>query len=342
MWMRAGSLASAALLALPVSALATPPAIPGYVGCRLDTRSGEILALVPAGPAERAGLRVGDVITAIDGSPVSDGQAIAGRFATSTPDSVLRLTVARDGKNREVGLRVGRSSAQPPSGPIEDLRIKLVTSRDYRAEPGDEVDFPVIYEVGGDQPVQVTERREIVKDGRVLASWEDKYTRAPGKTISHRVFQVPQTAPGHYTARATLSIGGRQIRAYAWDELAVSVDPKLYSMLDPAALKRRPLIEILNVGIEPAMAAPGQEVVFGLNLVVNDQKHVDVTERREILKDGQLLASWEDTFSRHPLNSYSVKPIRLPPDASAGRYTARVILRANGQEFRKDAEFEVR
>jgi membrane-associated protease RseP (regulator of RpoE activity) len=220
MWTRPSSLASVAFLALPISTLATPPAPRGYVGCRLEKKNGEILALVAGAPAERAGLRVGDVITAIDGTPVQSADAISSRLVSSTPESVLRLTVARDGKTREISLRVAQPPAQPPRWPIEDLHLKFVTSRDYRSEPGDEVDFPVIYEVPGDKPLQVTERREIVKDNRVLASWED-------------------------------------------------------------------------------------------------------------------------TFSRHPLNSLSEKPIRLPPDAARGKYTARVILRANGQEFRKDAEFEV-
>ncbi|MGH8191221.1 MAG: PDZ domain-containing protein, partial [Rhodanobacteraceae bacterium] len=53
-------------------------------------------AVTPGGPAERAGLQTGDVITAIDGKRLSPNDSYA--LADLQPGKTARLTVIRDGK----------------------------------------------------------------------------------------------------------------------------------------------------------------------------------------------------------------------------------------------------
>ncbi len=54
--------------------------------------------LYPGGPAERAGLKRGDVVTQVEGREVSDSEALRFRIATQAVGGTVRLTVWREGK----------------------------------------------------------------------------------------------------------------------------------------------------------------------------------------------------------------------------------------------------
>jgi hypothetical protein len=66
-----------------------------------------ITAIGPASPAERAGLKVGDVVMRVDGHSVMDDEGAKGLARLERVD-VLRLTVRRDGKEIEFTLRADR------------------------------------------------------------------------------------------------------------------------------------------------------------------------------------------------------------------------------------------
>jgi Do/DeqQ family serine protease len=69
---------------------------------------GVIVNSVRAGSAaERAGLRQGDVITAINDSPVSDTNAFRNRVASNGPGSEVTLTVLRDNKEQKIRATLG-------------------------------------------------------------------------------------------------------------------------------------------------------------------------------------------------------------------------------------------
>jgi S1-C subfamily serine protease len=59
----------------------------------------------PGSPAEAAGLKTGDVITAVEGKPITSVDELADALA-SAPDSTVRLTVARGPTVREVQVRL--------------------------------------------------------------------------------------------------------------------------------------------------------------------------------------------------------------------------------------------
>jgi serine protease Do len=72
-----------------------------------DTK-GVIVSGVRAGSAaERAGIRRGDVITALDGAPVSDTNAFRNRIASTTPGTEVTLTIMRDNKEQKIRATLG-------------------------------------------------------------------------------------------------------------------------------------------------------------------------------------------------------------------------------------------
>ncbi len=85
----------------------------------------EVGKIVPGSPADRAGLRVGDRIVAVDGAPVADFPALV-KIVQPSPGQALRFTVARQGETIDVTIEVeaqregdrlvGRIGIQPVAG----------------------------------------------------------------------------------------------------------------------------------------------------------------------------------------------------------------------------------
>jgi serine protease Do len=70
--------------------------------------------LHPLGPAARAGLGVGDIVTAIDDRPVDDARALRYRLATYPVGGSVRLEVLRRGEARTVTLGLQAPPEVPP------------------------------------------------------------------------------------------------------------------------------------------------------------------------------------------------------------------------------------
>jgi len=85
----------------------------------LDRPVGVLIDKVyPGGPADRAGLELGDVVIAVDGHEIYDPQGLAFRFSTRPLDGKAELSVARRGKR--LSLKVALEVA--PETPPRDLR----------------------------------------------------------------------------------------------------------------------------------------------------------------------------------------------------------------------------
>ncbi len=70
-------------------------------GLQLEAVGGALVSSVqPGGPAERAGIRRGDVITAINGVKLSDSNSLRNHVAALNPGTKATLTVLRDGRER--------------------------------------------------------------------------------------------------------------------------------------------------------------------------------------------------------------------------------------------------
>jgi S1-C subfamily serine protease len=67
-----------------------------------------VVSVVEGTPADRAGLRANDVITALDGRRVRSFKVLQDRIAHSPPGTIVRLTVLRDGAEREFEVTLGQ------------------------------------------------------------------------------------------------------------------------------------------------------------------------------------------------------------------------------------------
>jgi len=59
------------------------------------------------GPADKAGLKPGDIITAIDGRAIKDGEDLVNEIASRKPGSTIRLGFVRDGKPADTTVTIG-------------------------------------------------------------------------------------------------------------------------------------------------------------------------------------------------------------------------------------------
>lgn len=77
--------------------------------------------IYPASPAQKAGLKVGDVIMAVNGKEVEDQAAFRYRIATIPVGSDIALEIARAGQKQNITFKL---IAPPEDPPREETRIK--------------------------------------------------------------------------------------------------------------------------------------------------------------------------------------------------------------------------
>jgi serine protease Do len=74
------------------------------------------------GPAVKAGIQAGDVITAVDGKPVADARNLARMIGGLPPGTTVKLAIFREGAEKTVSLTLG----------------ELPNQREARADTGEE------------------------------------------------------------------------------------------------------------------------------------------------------------------------------------------------------------
>lgn len=101
---------------------ATPdPAGQARLGVRYTmTAEGAIIQEVETGTAaEDAGLRVGDIITAVDGRDVNRNHPLNERILNYSPSDEVTLTILRNGREQELTVKLGAWTDIPLQLPIQ-------------------------------------------------------------------------------------------------------------------------------------------------------------------------------------------------------------------------------
>jgi len=102
----------------------------GYIGAYLQPMTPElsrafklqnsngtvITSLEAGGPAEKAGLKPGDVVTAVNGEPVVDSTALRLRVSRTAPGNTLKFTVQRPEGPSDISVTLGTLQAKNAGG----------------------------------------------------------------------------------------------------------------------------------------------------------------------------------------------------------------------------------
>ncbi|WP_165922167.1 S1C family serine protease [Pseudonocardia endophytica] len=70
-----------------------------------------VAATTPNGPSDRAGIRPGDVITAVDGAPAQSVDQLSSLTITRSPGEAVGLAVERDGSQRNADVVLGAATS---------------------------------------------------------------------------------------------------------------------------------------------------------------------------------------------------------------------------------------
>ncbi len=81
----------------------------------LDRPAGALVNYVfKAGPAERSGIMLSDVIVGVDGKPVADPRAFRYRFSTKRLGTTVTLSIIRDGRLKKISVLTEGAPENPP------------------------------------------------------------------------------------------------------------------------------------------------------------------------------------------------------------------------------------
>ncbi len=96
---------------------------------KLHSATGVLLGGVsPNGPAEKAGLRVGDVISRFDGKEVIDSRQLMLAVAEAKPGQIVPVEILRDGSSKPLRVTICDASSKS--------RLARVDRAAYQRDPG--------------------------------------------------------------------------------------------------------------------------------------------------------------------------------------------------------------
>jgi serine protease Do len=77
-----------------------------------ETKGVIVADIVGDGPADKAGLKRGDIITGLNGKEVENAHTLSRMVASTAPDTNVTIQVVRDGKSREIKATIGTMPAE--------------------------------------------------------------------------------------------------------------------------------------------------------------------------------------------------------------------------------------
>ena len=118
------------------------------LGLPRDFKGAYIESVTPGGPAEQGGVKMGDIVTAVNGRAVANGTEVTRMVGAARPGESIRLDILRDGRRQTLNVRSGtrpsrsalaagddaapRPTPTPPAAPatvtVEGLTVAPLTA----------------------------------------------------------------------------------------------------------------------------------------------------------------------------------------------------------------------
>ncbi len=155
------------------------PGLSGAVNRVYGFKNGVLVQMVtPGGPADKGGIKAGDIITTIDGHPIKDGDDLVNEIASRRPGSTVRLGFLRDGKPGDTTVTIGdRDKVFADAGAQQSQ-----TAPDEKADPGESKLGIVAHEVSPALATKLHTSGMAVQSVR-SGSFADLQGLAPGLVI---------------------------------------------------------------------------------------------------------------------------------------------------------------
>jgi len=132
----------------------------------------------PGGPAEKAGIKVGDIIVSIDGRSIKDGDDLVSEIASRRPGSTVRLGYLRDGKQSDTTVTIGdRDKVFADLGGVQTEK-----DSDEKGEAGETKLGIVVHEISAATAAKLHVSGVVVQSVR-SGSFADLQGLAPGLVI---------------------------------------------------------------------------------------------------------------------------------------------------------------
>lgn len=100
-----------------------------------EPRGALVAAVNEDDPAARAGIEVGDVIVAVNGTSIDDAHDLTRTIGSLPPEDTIRLTVWRKGKVKEIEVTLGERQTQMAQGPSGSEGAKGPEALGMRVRP---------------------------------------------------------------------------------------------------------------------------------------------------------------------------------------------------------------
>ncbi len=200
-----------------------------YLGIQFEQREDGalIVAVMPDSPAHAAGLRVNDLITAVNGEPIGAQKSLLDAVRAYAPGDTITLSVERRGKTLEIAVTLGTWPEETPVAPPESgavpgeeailarhIRVAGVTFADLDERwlvtavtpdsPAEEAGLQV-----GDQVTAIDGHAPETYDSGVLATRAAQGAELPltvernGETLELTLALAPGTPVETFIARVT-------------------------------------------------------------------------------------------------------------------------------------------
>ncbi len=127
----------------------------------------------PSGPAQKSGIKRGDIILDVNGNPVADSRELRNSISMMKADATVKLRILRDGNESDMNVTLGNLPDQnqqakaeegPSAGALEGVTVDNLDSQTAR-----QLGLPAVH-IGrrrdGYQPVEPDGQRRIAQRGR--------------------------------------------------------------------------------------------------------------------------------------------------------------------------------